>query len=458
MNPKYQNLYKIFFAFSDLLALNIINLALLFYIEKFAVNLFLYTIFCIFSNISWMICSYASAMYLNDRLLNFKRLASRTAGAFIFYNGFLYLFAMLSQTTIVLSFLFYDLCAFAVFLFCSRSSYMLLMKYLYRSSEYRKKIAFIGCNKHVMTLVNHFQAHKQSTEIAGVFDDKNEAQAGLPLLGSIADCVSYAKEHKITELYSALSPKSCPILANLAQSAENSFIRFRFIPDLSDYADNKCQIDFIDDTAVISLRNEPLADISGQLKKRIFDLAVSGLILIFILSWLVPILAVLIKLDSKGPVFFTQLRSGKNNIPFRLIKLRTLHVNEDADSKQVTRGDQRITRVGRFLRKTNLDELPQFLNVLAGDMSIIGSRPHMLKHTEEYSRLYDNYMLRHYTKPGITGWAQVNGYRGEIKEPEQLRMRVEYDIWYTENWNIWLDLKIFCLTIFKTLTGDKNAY
>jgi len=297
-----------------------------------------------------------------------------------------------------------------------------------------------------------------STEIAGVFDDKSGGQYGLPLLGNIADCVSYAQEHKITEIYSTLSPKSCPMLTGLAQLAEKSFIRFRFVPDLTDYADNNCQIDFIDNTAVISLRNEPLSDISGQLKKRIFDVIFSSFVLIFILSWLVPILAVLIKLDSKGPVFFTQLRSGKNNVPFRVIKLRTLRINDEADQKQVTRGDQRITRLGRFLRKTNLDELPQFFNVLAGDMSIVGSRPHMLKHTEEYARLYDNYMLRHYTKPGITGWAQVNGYRGEIKETEQLRMRVEHDIWYMENWNIWLDMKIVGLTIFKTLAGDKNAF
>jgi putative colanic acid biosynthesis UDP-glucose lipid carrier transferase len=458
MNPKYQNLYKIFFAFADLAVLNVINLGLLFLIDKHAANLFVYAIFCIFSNISWMICSYTSAMYLTDRLSNFRRLVSRTLAAFIFYNCFLFLFGALSDLTIRNTYLYYDLGCFAIFLFLSRAFYIMLMTTLYRSDQHRKKIAFIGCNKHVLTLINHFQSHRQSTEIAGVFNDNQESGAGLPFLGDVADCVNYAREHKITEIYSTLSPKAYPALYALAQSAEQSFIRFRFVPDLSDYVDTKCKIDFIDDTAVISLRNEPLADISGQLKKRIFDVVVSSLILVFILSWLLPILGLLIKLTSKGPVFFTQLRSGKNNIPFRVIKLRTLRINEESESKQVTRGDQRITPIGRFLRKTNLDELPQFLNVLAGDMSIIGSRPHMLKHTEEYAQLYDNYMLRHYTKPGITGWAQVNGYRGEIKEPGQLRARVEHDIWYMENWSIWLDFKIVSLTVLKTLTGDKNAF
>lgn len=458
MNSRSLNLHKIFFAFSDLLALNVINLALLSYADKHATNFYLYTIFCLFSNIVWLICSYASAMYLNARLSNFRRLASRTLGAFIFYNCFLLLFASMSLHEITNSYILFDQCAFALFLLFSRLSYVLFMTYLQKTETHRKKIAFIGCNKHVKTLIEHFRQNHASTVIAGIFDDKAEPEPGIPLLGAIKDCIGYARENKITEIYSTLSPKSYPVLYSLADSAEKSFIRFKFVPDLSEFAGNKCQIDFIEDTAVISLRNEPLADISGQIKKRVFDIVISSLVLVFILSWLIPILAVLIKLDSDGPIFFTQLRSGKNNVPFRVIKLRTLRLNDDADSRQVTRGDSRITRLGRFLRKTNLDELPQFFNVLAGDMSIVGARPHMLKHTTEYAGLHDNYMLRHYAKPGITGWAQVNGYRGEIKEPDQLRKRVEHDIWYTENWNIWLDFKIVALTAIKTLCGDEHAF
>jgi putative colanic acid biosynthesis UDP-glucose lipid carrier transferase len=458
MNSRNQSLHKTFFAFSDLLALNVINLALLSYIDKYTTNFYLYTIFCLFSNIVWMICAYASAMYVNKRLSNFRRLASRTLGAFIFFNCFLWLFASTSLHQITNSYILFDQCGFAFFLLFSRISYILFMSYLFKTDEHRKKIAFIGCNKHVKTLIDHFRESRKSTIIAGVFDDKYQPDQGIPLLGSIKDCVSYAKANKITEIYSTLSPKRYPSLHNLANSAEKSFIKFKFVPDLTEFSGNKCQVDFIEDTAVISLRNEPLADISGQIKKRAFDVAISSLVLLFILSWLIPILAILIKFDSKGPVFFTQLRSGKNNIPFKVFKLRTLRENVDADNLQVTRGDGRITKLGRFLRKTNLDELPQFFNVLAGDMSIVGSRPHMLKHTTEYSQLYDNYMLRHYTKPGITGWAQVNGYRGEIKEPNQLRKRVEHDIWYTENWNIWLDFKIVALTAIKTLCGDENAF
>jgi lipopolysaccharide/colanic/teichoic acid biosynthesis glycosyltransferase len=157
-------------------------------------------------------------------------------------------------------------------------------------------------------------------------------------------------------------------------------------------------------------------------------------------------------------VFFVQWRSGKDNKKFKCYKFRTLSVNADAHLKQVTKNDSRITPLGKFLRKTNLDEFPQFFNVLKGDMSVVGPRPHMLLHTETFSKILEEYMVRHFVKPGVTGWAQVHGYRGEIKEEEQLRKRIEHDIWYMENWSSWLDIKIMWMTIFKTFKGDSNAY
>ena len=199
-------------------------------------------------------------------------------------------------------------------------------------------------------------------------------------------------------------------------------------------------------------------DFGVQVKKRFFDIVFSLMVTVFLLSWLVPIIAILIKLDSKGPVFFLQDRSGKNNQPFKCIKFRSLAVNKESDSKQVTKGDTRITKLGRFLRKSSIDELPQFFNVLKGDMSVVGPRPHMLKHTEEYSAIIMKYMIRHYQKPGVTGYAQVNGFRGEIKTEEQLIKRIEYDVWYIENWSIWLDLKIIIQTVVVTIKGQENAF
>ncbi|HEY8398890.1 MAG TPA: sugar transferase, partial [Flavihumibacter sp.] len=160
----------------------------------------------------------------------------------------------------------------------------------------------------------------------------------------------------------------------------------------------------------------------------------------------------------KGPVFFTQMRSGKNNQPFLCIKFRSLRVNDESDKKQVTRNDDRVTKIGRFMRKTNLDELPQFFNVFMGDMSVVGPRPHMLKHTEDFANIYKQYMIRHFVKPGVTGWAQVNGFRGEITDNLFLQKRIEHDIWYMENWTLLLDIKIILMTAFLSVKGDKNAF
>jgi putative colanic acid biosynthesis UDP-glucose lipid carrier transferase len=165
-----------------------------------------------------------------------------------------------------------------------------------------------------------------------------------------------------------------------------------------------------------------------------------------------------IKLDSKGPIFFRQMRSGKNGKPFWCHKFRTMTVNNESDSKQASKNDSRITKVGAFLRKTSLDEFPQFYNVLIGDMSVVGPRPHMLKHTEEYSAIIDNFKVRHFINSGITGYAQVNGYRGETKDNSQMEKRVIYDNWYLENWSLSLDIKIIIKTVVNAIRGEKNAY
>jgi putative colanic acid biosynthesis UDP-glucose lipid carrier transferase len=270
--------------------------------------------------------------------------------------------------------------------------------------------------------------------------------------------LEYSRRNNVTEIYSCRSPEIDMDLYALADQAEKSFIRFKFVPDFKTYINCDFHVDLEEGIPVLSLHREPLDDMTNRIKKRFFDIAFSAFVIVFFLSWIIPILAMLIKMDSKGPVFFKQSRTGKNNRSFVCLKLRTLQVNDLADTLQVTRSDSRITRLGRFLRKSNLDELPQFFNVLAGSMSIVGSRPHMLKHTTEYSGNYNKYMIRHYLKPGITGWAQINGHRGEINRPEQLKDRVEHDIWYLENWDIWLDVDIIYRTFFTTITGNTNAF
>jgi putative colanic acid biosysnthesis UDP-glucose lipid carrier transferase len=190
---------------------------------------------------------------------------------------------------------------------------------------------------------------------------------------------------------------------------------------------------------------------ANEMTKRAFDVLFAALVVLFILSWFIPIMAMLIKMESSGPVFFKQLRSGKNNKPFYCFKFRSMVVNKEADVLQARHHDPRITRIGAFIRKTNIDELPQFINVLLGDMSVVGPRPHMLKHTEEYSRKIKNYMVRHAVTPGITGWAQVSGLRGETIQDEAMVNRVKADLWYMENRSLSLDIKIIVLTVWLSL-------
>jgi len=199
---------------------------------------------------------------------------------------------------------------------------------------------------------------------------------------------------------------------------------------------------------VINPQVVPMDHSLARITKRMFDIVFSGLCILLIFSWLFPILALIIKLSSKGPVFFVQKRTGINNRIFNCIKFRSMYVNELSDNKQATKNDARITPIGRFMRKTNLDELPQFLNVFRGQMSVVGPRPHMLQHTHEFSNLVRFYLIRHYVRPGITGWAQVNGFRGITDELWKLEKRVEYDMQYIEGWNFWWDIKIILMTVF----------
>ena len=208
---------------------------------------------------------------------------------------------------------------------------------------------------------------------------------------------------------------------------------------------------------VYSNRIEPLDSPSSRAIKRSFDIFVSGIVCLCLLP-IIPIIALYIKIQSPGPIFFKQARTGLNGDIFYCLKFRSMKVNNDADTVQATLNDPRKTKWGNIMRKTNLDEMPQFINVLLGQMSIVGPRPHMVKQTNDYSKIIDYYMVRHLIKPGITGWSQVTGFRGETKEIYQMEGRVRGDIWYMEHWTIWLDIYIMYKTVANVVQGDKNAY
>lgn len=201
-----------------------------------------------------------------------------------------------------------------------------------------------------------------------------------------------------------------------------------------------------------------LLDSSQTSAKRIFEILLVSVFLILIASWLFPIIALMIKLESDGPVFYKQLRHGQNNVPFYCLKFRSMKFEPESDFKQATRGDRRVTKVGAFLRKSSLDELPQLLNVLVGEMAIVGPRPHAIPMNKEFAEKIENFMFRHMVKPGITGLAQAKGYRGEIRDTFDMNARLRYDLFYIKNWSFLLDLKIIILTFHSLFFKNKNAY
>ena len=283
----------------------------------------------------------------------------------------------------------------------------------------------------------------------GYLDDK----PGKNVLGNRDELRRVVLEHNIHVIFVTInSPKEmipyCDINKDLLHTCNQLGVRLFYVPVNEVIETGHYDVDKLDGITLINPQKIPMDLIENQIKKRMFDLAFSGMVILLLLSWLYPIMAILIKLSSKGPVMFTQQRTGINKITFNCFKFRSMRLNDDADKKQATEDDPRITRIGRFLRRSNLDELPQFFNVFRGEMSVVGPRPHMLKHTEQYSALIDDYLVRHYVKPGITGWAQINGFRGETNELWKMEKRVELDKEYIQNWSLDWDIVIVWKTIF----------
>ena len=295
-------------------------------------------------------------------------------------------------------------------------------------------------------------------KLLGIFSDKKPIFKTDVLVDNIDRIKDFSIENEIDEIYYTLPLTNTEDIQDLVDFADQNLIRFKVIPDFRGFPLRRVNIDFFDNVPVLSFRKEPLKDSISRFLKRLFDIIFSLLVLFFILSWMYPLIGLLIKLFSKGPILFKQKRSGLDNKEFWCYKFRSMSQNVDADDKQATKADVRITTIGRFLRKSSLDEFPQFINVLKGDMSIVGPRPHMLKHTEQYSELIKKYMVRQLVKPGITGAAQIRGYRGETKEIEQMEGRVKWDVWYIENWTFFLDINIIFRTVLNFIKGDEKAY
>ncbi len=320
----------------------------------------------------------------------------------------------------------------------------------YFGGNYRKTI-IIGSSIESQNLELFFYKNKQ----AGYLHKKTFSDVSKK---SILDSINFVKEQEIDEIYCSTENINDQEVKSLIKFCDNNLKTIKFIPNSTKLNSKKLIYETYDSLPILSLRRVPLQDSVNLFFKRLIDIIISLAVIVFVLSWLTPIIALFIKKESDGPVFFKQTRNGINYEEFSCLKFRSMIVNENAHKLQATKGDTRVTKIGAFLRKTSLDEMPQFINVLLGDMSVVGPRPHMIKENDKYYKTVDKYMLRHVIKPGITGLAQVSGYRGEVEKESDIVNRIKFDIYYLENWSILLDVKIILRTILNSIKGEDKAY
>ena len=359
------------------------------------------------------------------------------------------------------TFLFYSMLAYFIFMLTER---IILRKILMRFRANKgnlKNVILVGNEQTVYQLFEILKTPIYGYNIVGFFYDGEctNQEMAAKRLGGTGDIYGWLTVHSnINEIYGYFPKEQHDTINMMSKFCDNHLIRFYYIPAINVFKGNMA-ITFLEGIPVIARREEPLRKDSNKLAKRIFDIIFSSFVLLLIFPWIFIFVSVMIKIQSPGPIFFLQERTGLDGKIFKCIKFRSMKVNNDADEIQATKNDPRKFPFGDFMRKTNIDELPQFINVFLGDMSVVGPRPHMLKHTAEYSKLINHFMVRHFAKPGITGLAQVSGFRGETRYIDQMEGRVKKDIEYIENWTFLLDLKIIVKTVTNMFGKEKgNAY
>lgn len=346
-------------------------------------------------------------------------------------------------------FSFVIIVAFKYFLFFYLKRYRIVT-----GSNFRNAV-IIGYTTEAIRLKEVFENRKDyGYRFYGYFSDKKQ---NPEIKGKVEEIKKFVIDNKIDEIYCSLNEISNEKLKDLVEFADENKKAIKFIPDTKEIFSKNLKIDYYELFPVLSLQKTQLHNPYIKGIKRAFDIVFSLFVIVFLLSWLIPILAVLIKLESKGPVFFKQGRPGLDEQEFFCYKFRSMQVNGHTE-KEASKNDPRVTKIGKFMRKTSVDELPQFFNVLLGDMSVVGPRPHLWSQNKAYASKIKKYMVRHYVKPGITGLAQVKGFRGEIETEEDMINRIKLDVFYIENWSMIMDLKIILQTVINIFKGEDKAY
>lgn len=451
----------------DLIILNLVLFSLLFFWEEAFVSL---PFSC---RVSWMMtslslcylaCSGSRGRVWDSRGIRPDQLVLRVLKNIIAFSIFWACIMTFSGISIYSPLFFV---AYFSFLFVILSIYRIIIRHFLivycAKGKHRRYAVFIGGGNNMQVLYEEMESSLASSlyEVVGYFDIKpNEALSSqCSYLGNPDGFSDFMSAHPgIKHVFCSLSMEEGRYNFSIMNHCENHLLYFHGVPNVCKDFPRRIWHSMVGNMPILNLRYEPLGKMENRILKRIFDIVFSGLFLVTIFPFVYLIVGSIIKLTSPGPVFFKQMRTGLNGVDFVCYKFRSMKVNDEADSKQATADDPRKTRFGDFLRRSNIDELPQFINVFKGDMSIVGPRPHMLAHTETYARLIDKYMVRHFIKPGVTGWAQTHGFRGETRELSQMEERVKADIWYMEHWTMLLDIYIIYKTVANVIVGEKNAY
>ena len=451
MNSKvgrYSGYIRPFTYLFDLVVINVLPLLYFVNFNSWYFNFFI--------SLSWIIISINIKFYEVYRFTRPLAIISKTVKQFVLfalvcYAFFGFYYNGLDPKTI----LFYALSAVFFIGFFKLSIFYLLKKYRTLFGGNLRNVIIVGNDQSVQQLTDFFIENPDyGYNLLKVFK-----KIPIHLSQESVLCQFIANSDiNIDEIYCSLHHLPSETINSFIDYADNNLKVLKFLPDDKELFSRNLKLDYYDYIPIVSLRAIALDDPINKLVKRGFDIFFSTLVIICVMSWLIPILTILIKLESKGPVFFKQKRNGLNYKEFSCYKFRSMNLNEIADLEQVSKNDPRITNVGRFIRKTSIDELPQFFNVLLGEMSVVGPRPHMVSHTEMYAKKVDKFMVRHFVKPGIKGLAQTNGFRGEVESDKDIIYRVKYDIFYMENWSLLLDLKIIFSTILSAIKGDDKAY
>ena len=447
---KYSYLIRPLIILFDIIFINFI----LYY---FSPNEFLGLQFSIYSTILWLSISYFTKFYNVYRYTHILRILSLLgAQFFIFILAFFAYFSIFKEGEVISK---QSNIIYSILLVISTTKffYFFLLK-IYRSSGKNfRTVIVIGDSKSAQDVVSIFNDKQYlGYRFSGYFSDNKKSSKYR--LGTINEGLIFSRENNIDEIYCEVNSVSPPQLKEIINFSNENKIEFRLIPENKAIYSKNFTKEYFGTIPILKPKKLPFEMIETHVVKRCFDIIFSMLVIIFLLSWLLPLLWIAVKIDSRGPFLFKQKRDGINGNQFYCFKIRSMTENAASDKISAVKNDDRITKIGNFLRKSSLDELPQFFNVLMGDMSIIGPRPHMNIQTKKYVNDIDNYLIRNSVKPGITGLPQVSGYRGEVKKTSDIVNRVRLDIFYIENWSFLLDLKIISLTIFHMFKGQENAY